>query len=44
MNLRYWMSLSGLLLMSGLLCGHGGVPRYCKTNAGVWSLSKRGHR
>jgi len=34
-SLRFFMGLSGLLMMSGLLCGQGGVPRYCRTDAGV---------
>ena len=33
--LRFFMGLSGLLLMSGLLCGQGSVPHHCKTDAGV---------
>ena len=34
-SLGFCMGLSGLLLMSSLLYGQGGVPHYCKTDAGV---------
>jgi hypothetical protein len=34
-SLRFFMGISGLLMMSGFLCGQSGVPHYCKTDAGV---------